>query len=56
MLRITELKLPLDHPETAIKTAVLNRLGISAEELIAFFIFRQGHDARTGCDQSGVYP
>jgi hypothetical protein len=55
MLRITELKLPLDHPETAIKTAVLNRLGISAEELIAFFIFRQGHDARKRAAISLVY-
>ncbi|CAA9891231.1 conserved hypothetical protein [Candidatus Methylobacter favarea] len=46
MLRITELKLPLDHPESMIKTAILNRLGISAEELITYTIFRQGHDAR----------
>ncbi|MGZ8163730.1 MAG: NAD(P)/FAD-dependent oxidoreductase [Methylobacter sp.] len=43
---MTELKLPLDHPESMIKTAILNRLGISAEELIAYTIFRQGHDAR----------
>ena len=46
MLRITELKLPLDHPESAIKTAILNRLGIGAEELISYTVFRQGHDAR----------
>ncbi|MFZ2170839.1 MAG: NAD(P)/FAD-dependent oxidoreductase [Methylococcaceae bacterium] len=46
MLRITELKLPLDHVESAIKTALLKRLGIGAEELIAYTIFRQGHDAR----------
>jgi uncharacterized FAD-dependent dehydrogenase len=46
MLRITELKLPLDHPASAIKTAILNRLGIDAEELITYTVFRQGHDAR----------
>lgn len=46
MLRITELKLPLDHSENMIKSAILNRLGISAEELITYTIFRQGHDAR----------
>ncbi|MEE7625211.1 NAD(P)/FAD-dependent oxidoreductase [Methylobacter sp. Wu8] len=46
MLRITELKLPLDHPEDQLKTAILERLGLSAEELIAYTIFRQGYDAR----------
>ncbi|MCK9394284.1 MAG: NAD(P)/FAD-dependent oxidoreductase [Methylobacter sp.] len=46
MLRITELKLPLDHPENLLKTTILDRLGISAEELITYTIFRQGYDAR----------
>ncbi len=46
MLRITELKLPLDHPEDELKTAILDRLGISAGELITYTIFRQGFDAR----------
>lgn len=46
MLRITELKLPLDHPETQLKTAILERLGIGAEQLNRYTIFRQGFDAR----------
>lgn len=46
MLRITELKLPLDHPESMIKTAILDRLGLSAEHLINYTIFRRGIDAR----------
>jgi len=46
MLRITELKLPLDHPENMLKTAIFDRLGISTEELITYTIFRQGFDAR----------
>ncbi|MGZ5011676.1 MAG: NAD(P)/FAD-dependent oxidoreductase, partial [Methylobacter sp.] len=46
MLRITELKLPLNHPENMLKNAILDRLGISAEELITYTIFRQGFDAR----------
>ncbi len=45
MLRITELKLPLAHPEN-LKTAILERLGISAEQLITYKVFRQGFDAR----------
>lgn len=46
MLRITELKLPLDHPENMLKTAILERLGISPAELISYTIFRRGYDAR----------
>ncbi len=55
MLRITELKLPLDHPECAIKTAIVNRLGIGTEELITYTVFRQGHDARKRDAISIVY-
>jgi len=55
MLRITELKLPLDHPESAIKTAIVGRLGVGAEELIRYAIFRQGHDARKRDAISLVY-
>lgn len=46
MLRITELKLPLDHPQDLLKTAILDRLGIGVTELISYTIFRQGFDAR----------
>jgi uncharacterized FAD-dependent dehydrogenase len=46
MLRITELKLPLDHPENQLKTAILDKLSISAEQLTAYTLFRQGFDAR----------
>ncbi|HEY8220227.1 MAG TPA: NAD(P)/FAD-dependent oxidoreductase [Methylobacter sp.] len=46
MLRITELKLPLNHPENMLENAILDRLGISAKELITYTIFRRGFDAR----------
>ncbi|MDO9107325.1 MAG: NAD(P)/FAD-dependent oxidoreductase [Methylovulum sp.] len=55
MLRITELKLPLDHPESMLKTAILNRLAISPDECLSFSIFRQGHDARKQQAISLVY-
>jgi len=55
MLRITELKLPLDHPESMLKAAILKRLGIGADECSAFTIFRQGHDARKKQAISLVY-
>jgi uncharacterized FAD-dependent dehydrogenase len=46
MLRLTEVQLPLNHPESAIQEAILERLGISAKDLIGFTIFRRGYDAR----------
>jgi uncharacterized FAD-dependent dehydrogenase len=46
MLRINELKLPLDHTEDMIKNSILDRLGIDKDELTAYSIFRQAFDAR----------
>ncbi|MCE9522960.1 MAG: NAD(P)/FAD-dependent oxidoreductase [Alphaproteobacteria bacterium] len=46
MLRLTELKLPLDHAEGALRAAVLKRLGVGAGELISFSVFRRAVDAR----------
>ncbi len=46
MLRLTEIKLPLAHPETHLKAAILKRLGIVESELLDFSIFRRGFDAR----------
>jgi uncharacterized FAD-dependent dehydrogenase len=46
MLRLTELKLPLDHAEGAIEAAVLKRLGIAASDLIGVSVFRRAVDAR----------
>jgi uncharacterized FAD-dependent dehydrogenase len=46
MLRLTELKLPLDHAADALPAAIVQRLGIPADELVGFRIFRRGYDAR----------
>lgn len=46
MLRLTDVHLPLDHPEHALKEAVLARLGINAEHLRGLHIFRRAFDAR----------
>lgn len=46
MIRITEIKLPLDHEESALKSAVLRKLGIPAKTLGAITVFRRGYDAR----------
>ncbi len=46
MLRITELKLPLNHSESDLQSTVFYRLGIDLNEFISCHILRQGHDAR----------
>jgi uncharacterized protein len=46
MLRLTELKLPLGHEEGALKSAILARLKIQAQDLLGFFVFRRATDSR----------
>ena len=46
MLRLTDLKLPLDHTPGDLNAAVLKRLRIPAQDLIDYKIFRRGTDAR----------
>ncbi len=46
MLRITELRLPLDHAEPALRLAILARLGLSDSELTGFTVFKRAWDAR----------
>ncbi|MBI4188924.1 MAG: NAD(P)/FAD-dependent oxidoreductase [Betaproteobacteria bacterium] len=46
MLRLTEVKLALDHPEREIKAAIFKRLEIGADELVGYSIFRRSVDAR----------
>jgi uncharacterized FAD-dependent dehydrogenase len=46
MLRISELKLPLDHPPEAMAPAICQRLGIPVQDLLSHAIARRAHDAR----------
>jgi len=46
MLRLTELKLPLNHPDEALEPALLQRLHIAKTDLLSWQIIRRGHDAR----------
>jgi uncharacterized FAD-dependent dehydrogenase len=55
MLRLTEIKLPLDHPPEAIADAALERLGIPPAELISCTVFRRAHDARKKSDIRLIY-
>ncbi|MEI6024781.1 MAG: hypothetical protein WCP80_09360, partial [Phycisphaerales bacterium] len=46
MLRLTEICLPLTHPQSALRPAILSRLKIPANDLESFEVFRRGVDAR----------
>ena len=46
MLRITELRLPLEHPEAALELAILKKLDIAKSALIGFSVFKRSSDAR----------
>ena len=46
MLRIHELKLPLEHDAAALKPALVKRLGISEADLVDFTIHKRAWDAR----------
>ena len=46
MLRLTELRLPLDHSDDELRTAILRELGIEPQDLVSYSIFRRSFDAR----------
>ena len=46
MLRLSDLKLPLDHPPEALPAAICARLGVAPQDLLGFTVFRRGNDAR----------
>ncbi|WP_158968437.1 NAD(P)/FAD-dependent oxidoreductase [Paraglaciecola sp. L3A3] len=46
MLRLNEIKLPLNHDENALPQAILQKLGIANTELMSFKVFKRAYDAR----------
>ncbi|TAL39552.1 MAG: NAD(P)/FAD-dependent oxidoreductase [Alphaproteobacteria bacterium] len=46
MLRLTDIKLPLDHPPEAIAKAAIAKLGIAPQDMTSCTVFRRAHDAR----------
>ena len=55
MIRITELRLPIDHAPESLEAAILKRLGIAAKELISFEIFKRSYDARKNVSLAFIY-
>jgi len=46
VIRITELALPLDHPESALRAAIVKRLHLADADLLSFTVFKRSYDAR----------
>ena len=46
MLRLTEIKLPLEHAENALQEAIFHTLHITPAELARFTVFKRSFDAR----------
>jgi uncharacterized protein len=46
MIRLSELKLPLDHTEDALPALICSTLKISADQLQSFSIYKRSYDAR----------
>ncbi len=55
MLRLTEVKLPLDHTEADLKAAVLQKLKLIDSDLTSYSIFKRSYDARKKNAISLVY-
>lgn len=58
MLRLSELKLPLDHAESDLEAAVRARLieiGVTGDGMVSFTVFRRAHDARKRSDIKLTY-
>jgi uncharacterized FAD-dependent dehydrogenase len=55
MLRLTELRLPIDHPPEALLPAIAKRLGLAAGDIVDFTIFKRSYDARKATLLTFIY-
>jgi len=55
MIRITELRLPIDHAPQALEAAILNQLGIASKDLVRFEVFKRSYDARKNSTLTFIY-
>jgi uncharacterized FAD-dependent dehydrogenase len=55
MLRLSQIKLPLDHPDTALAEAILKKLHLAAADLGDYTIVKRSYDARKRGNITLVY-
>jgi uncharacterized FAD-dependent dehydrogenase len=55
MIRLTEIRLPIDHGPDDLEKAICKKIGISTTDLIRFEIFKRAYDARKSSALSLIY-
>ncbi|NCY12488.1 MAG: NAD(P)/FAD-dependent oxidoreductase [Burkholderiaceae bacterium] len=55
MIRITELRLPIDHAPQALEAAILTQLDIASKDLVRFEVFKRSYDARKNSTLTFIY-
>lgn len=55
MIRITELRLPIDHTPEALEAAMIRRLNLAPKDLVSFHIFKRSYDARKNVALAFIY-
>ncbi|WP_426341687.1 NAD(P)/FAD-dependent oxidoreductase [Pseudoduganella sp. S-14] len=55
MLRLNEIKLPLNHEEPELAKAILARLKISPQQMLGFTVYKRSYDARKKSNISLIY-
>ncbi len=55
MIHITEIRLPVEHAPEALQAAIIQRLGIDAQDLLRVEIFKRSYDARKNSLLSFIY-
>jgi uncharacterized FAD-dependent dehydrogenase len=55
MLRLGDVKLPLEHPDEALAAAIIERLGIPAADLLGYTVYKRSYDARNKANIVLVY-
>ncbi len=55
VLRLTELRLPIDHPAEALPAAIARKLRVAPMEILDFTVFKRGYDARKPDRLSFIY-
>jgi len=54
-VKVTNIRLPVEEPESALRSAVARRLGVNGDDLSRFRILRKSLDARSRSDLRFVY-
>ena len=55
MIRITELRLPINHAPEELGAAILKRLDLTTKDLVSFEVYKRSYDARKNVSLAFIY-